>query len=55
MPKKITKAKARDLTYSASRKMLKVAQECRDLSASDFKKAMALSMELRDFMLKRLR
>ena len=55
MAKKISKAKARDLTLQASRKMLKVAQETRDISPADYKMAMKLSEELRMFMFKRLR
>ena len=55
MSKKISKAKARELTQAASRKMLKVAQETRDISPADYKAAMKMSEDLRLFMMKRLR
>jgi len=55
MSKKISKAKARDLTLAASRKMLKVAQETRDISPADYKAAMKMCEDLRMFMMKRLR
>ncbi len=55
MPKKISKAKARDLCYQAQRKMLKIAQETRDISTHDYNKAMKFSNELRAFANRYLR
>lgn len=55
MAKKMSKAKAREYTLAASRKMLKVAQDTRDLTPADYKAAMKMCEDLRMFMMKRLR
>ena len=55
MAKKMSKSKAREYCLAASRKMLKVAQDTRDLSPADYKAAMKMSEDLRLFMMKRLR
>ena len=54
MPK-ISKGEARKLTIAASRKMVKVAQDTRDLSQADYKAAMKLAEDLRKLMSQRLR
>jgi len=51
----ISKAKARSLTLAASRKMLKVAMETKDISPSCYKKAIKLSEELRSLAFNKLR